>query len=185
MIAGTVYNIAVIGIICKDMAFSKKILNVAFEIWFSSSFCSEYVSCVCQEDIISCWFITQQWTCCDAQSLIAAFVIFCSLHQTFGFWKGMYTSFVCSCLKDRSIFKWQYSETIAELEVILQYVGMTWHETKQTPKYHDCCKHVTFLWTLRRACMFLHAFYIWNAIFRQQWCQQKEKKFLTHIFWAK
>ena len=138
--------------------------SVAFEIWFSSSFCSGYMSCACQEDIISCWFITQQWTRCAALSLIATFVIFCSLHQTFGFWKGMYISFVCSCLEDRSTFKWQYSKTIVQLEVILQYVGMTWHETKQTPKYRDCCKHVIFLWTLCRACMFLHAFYIWNAI---------------------
>ena len=160
------------------MAFFKKILTVTFEIWFSSSFCSEHMSCACQEDIISCWFITHQWTCCAAQSLIATFVIFCSRHQTFGFWKDMYTSFVSSCLEDRSIFKWQYSETIAELEVILQYVGMTWHEMKQTLKYRDCCKHVIFLWTLRRACMFLHAFYNWNAIFWQQWCQQKGKEIL-------
>ena len=54
MIAGTVYNIAVIGIIFIDIAFFKKILSVTFEICFSSSFWLEYMSCACQEDIISC-----------------------------------------------------------------------------------------------------------------------------------
>ena len=91
------------------------------------------------------------------------------------FWKGMYISFVCHCLDDRSIFKWQYSETIVELEVILQY-QWAWHGTKRSR-----CQNIViaanmfiFLWTLCHACMFLHALYIWNAIFRQQWCIQKE-----------
>ena len=77
------------------------------------------------------------------------FLILLRIHVMCMYVKGMYISSVCSCLEDRFIFKWQYSETIAELEVILQYVGMTRHETKQMPKYCDWCKHVMGNSTLR------------------------------------
>ena len=87
MIAGTV-NISVIGIIFKYVAFFLKVLSVAFEILFSSSFCLD-MSCACQDIIILWLFVTHTMDtlrCAEFDYNVAfAFAIFCSLHRTFSF----------------------------------------------------------------------------------------------------